>query len=483
MDSVVYRLKSPVDMTVVVVMLGLFAAAMVGLVLAIEVKFGVALLFGLVYAGIALVNLPLGVALWVPLIFLEGIPAFNLAGKAAGAIIAVAWLGSLYGRRDVVRATIARHRRLLFLLMALLVWISLSLVWADDLALAAKDLWRWYVLLMIFVIVITTVTEERTLRWVLFAFIAGAVMSVVIGAADGSFTGTADGAARLEGGTGDPNYLAASIVAVSIVAVSMLALGIGLTARWAIAAALAILMIGLVMSGSRGGFLAAGGAVIAAFFVFKYRRAYVLAATAVLVGIGALAFLNVPGAWERVTDFNDDNGRSSLWTAGARMWEDQPVSGVGLNNFVVHSADYVREPGALENTELVVERPHVPHNTYLQVLAETGVIGLSLFILFCAGCIRAAILGARELESKGEWGLGTLTRGIIVATASVLAASMFLSAATDKRLWLLLALGPVMLGLARRTAAVQTAQQTGSQALSDRAQARARPSLRRPVHP
>jgi O-antigen ligase len=480
MNDVAYRLKSPVDVTVVVVMAGLAAAALVGLTLAVEVKYGVALLFGIAYAGIALVNLPLGLALWVPLIFLEGIPAFNLAGKAAGAFIAIAWLGTLHGRREIVREAIARHRRLLAVLSALLVWLSLSLVWADDLGLAAEGLWRWYVLLMMFVILLTTVTSERTLRWILFAFVAGALISIVIGVADGSFTGTADGAARLEGGAGDPNYLAASIVACSIVAVSLLAMPIGQFARWWIAGALVILILGLVMSGSRGGFLAAGGALLTALFVFKYRRAYVLAAAAVVLGVGALAFLNVPGAWERVTDFNDDNGRSSLWTVGARMWEDQPVVGVGLNNFVVHSADYIREPGTLEHTELVVERPHVPHNTYLQILAEAGVIGLALFAIVCAGCIRAAMLAAREFESRGEWSLGTLTRGIVIATASVLAASVFLSATTDKRLWLLLALGPVMLGLARHGASSRAAVVHPN--LTDRAQA-AHPARRRRAHP
>ena len=481
MDSVLYRLRSPVDLTVVVVGLGLITAALVGVALAAEVKYGIALLLALLYAGVALINLPLGLALWVPLIFLEGIAAFNLAGKAAGAVIAVAWLGSLYKRRGVVRATITRHRRLLTAAIGMIVWLSLSLVWASDLDLAAEDLWRWYVLLMIFVIVLTTVTTERALRWTLFAFIAGAVISVVIGVADGSFTGTADGAARLEGGAGDPNYLAASIVASSIVAVSLLALRIGLSARWLIAAALVTLIAGLVLSGSRGGFLAAGAGVLAAFVVFKYRRAYVLAATAVILGIGALAFLNVPDAWDRVTDFNEDNGRSSLWIVGARMWEDHPVGGVGLNNFVVHSADYVREPGTLENTELVVERPHVPHNTYLQILAEAGIVGLALFIAFCFGCVRAAILAARRFESRGEWGLGALTRGIVVASLSILAASMFLSAATDKRLWLLLALGPVLLGLASRTKP-GFASAAARSAVTDRAQA-AQPPQRRPVHP
>lgn len=480
MDSVADRLKSPVDLTVVVVLLGLGAAALVGMTIAAEVKYGVALLFGIVYAGVALINLPLGLALWVPLIFLEGIPAFNLAGKAAGAIIAIAWFGSLYKQRAIVRATISRHARLLMVLVALLVWLTLSLVWADDLALAAKDLWRWYVLLMIFVITITTVTTQRALRWVLFALIGGAVLSILIGVADGSFTGTADGAARLEGGAGDPNYLAASIVACSIVAVSLLAIPIKLLARWGIGLALVILVVGLVMSGSRGGFLAAAGGIVTAFIVFKYRRAYVLAATAVILGMGALAFLNVPDAWERVTDFDEDNGRSSLWTVGARMWEDEPVTGVGLNNFVVHSADYVREPGTLENTELVVERPHVPHNTYLQVLAEAGIVGLVLFILFIAGCLRAAMRGAREFEDRGEWGMGTLTRGIVVATASILAASMFLSAATDKRLWILLALGPVMLGLARQAGA--TAAPAPPIAVRDRAQSSPQPTRPRPVH-
>ena len=453
-SSVPYRLRSPVavDMTVVTVGLGLFTAALVGVAIAAEVKYGIALLLALAYAVVALFNLPLGLALWMPLIFLEGIDAFNLAGKAAGVVIAIAWLGSLYARRDEVRAAIARHRRLLALLLGLLVWVSLSLVWADDLALAAEDLWRWCALLMIFVIVITTVTNERTLRWILVAFIAGAVMSVVIGVADGSFTGASDGGARLEGASGDPNYLAANIVACSILAVSLLALRIGLVARWSIAAAMAVLVAGLVLSGSRGGFLAAGGGIITALIVFKYRRAYVLAATAVILGIGALAFLNLPDAWDRVTDFNDSNGRSSLWTVAARMWEDNPVGGVGLNNFVVHTGDYVREPGSLEHLKLVVERPHVPHNTYLQILAETGVVGLALFLLFCAGCVRAAILAARRFEARGEWGFGTLSRGIVVATASVLAASMFLSAATDKRLWVLLALGPVLLGLARAEA-------------------------------
>lgn len=449
MAGLAQRLSPAHDPTAVIAIAGLALAALVGIVLALDVRFGIVLLLALCFAGVLAVDLQAGLALWVPLVFLEGVPAFNLAGKAAGILIVVAWLGELHNRREVVAAAAVRARRLLAIVAALLVWLSLSVAWADDVGLALGDLWHWYALAVMFVIVITTVTTPRALRLVLAGFVAGAVLSVLIGIADGSFTGGGSGAARLEGGAGDPNYLASAIVASGVIAVSLLALTRGALRYWLVAAALAILVTGLVSSGSRGGMLAAGAALVLAFAVFKRRRAYVAAAGAVAIGVAVLAFVNVPDTWERVTDFDDDNGRSSLWTVGQRMWEDAPLVGVGLNNFVVHSADYVREPGTLENVGIVVERPHVPHNTYLQALAETGVVGFALFLGFCGACLRSMWVAARRFHGAGLNSFETVAQAVVVATASVLAAAMFLSAGTDKRLWLLLALGPALLGLAR----------------------------------
>lgn len=423
---------------------GLLAALAIGAVLAADPRIGFALLLALCFAVVASINLPLGLALWVPLVFLEGVAVFNLAGKAAGLLLVVIWIGNLGERRAVARNAIARNRPVLVALAGLFVWLALSLAWADDVTLAAQGLWRWGALLVMFVVVMTTITTERSLRWVLMAFVAGAVLSVLIGVADGSFTGETDGGARLEGGAGDPNYLATSLVASSLIAVSLLALRLPALTRWLLVGAIAVLVIGLVSSGSRGGFLAAVAAVIFALIAFKNRRAHVLAVAALVLGAGGLAFLNVPGAWDRMTDFDDSNGRSGLWTVGARMWEDAPVAGVGVNNFFTHSGEYVREPGMLQDVQLVVERPHVPHNTYLQMLAETGLVGLGLFLAICGAGVAAALAAARRFDARANPGLATVSRGVVVATASILAASMFLSAATDKRLWLLLALSAAL---------------------------------------
>ena len=84
------------------------------------------------------------------------------------------------------------------------------------------------------------------------------------------------------------------------------------------------------------------------------------------------------------------------------MGTDHPIVGVGLNNYLVRSPEYARDVGTLRFAELIAERPHVVHNTYLQLFAETGLIGLGLFLIVVIGCLRlvsrrvAAVRGGRR---------------------------------------------------------------------------------------
>jgi O-antigen ligase len=130
------------------------------------------------------------------------------------------------------------------------------------------------------------------------------------------------------------------------------------------------------------------------------------------------------------------------------MGKDHPILGVGLNNFREQSANYVRQPGTLEHVQLIVDRPSFAHNTYLQLLAEEGIVGLALFLALVGASLHSAYLAAERFERRGQRDLSTLARAVLVATISMLAAGMFLSAALDQRLWLLLALGPALLTLA-----------------------------------
>jgi O-antigen ligase len=184
--------------------------------------------------------------------------------------------------------------------------------------------------------------------------------------------------------------------------------------------------------------------------LFRGRRREVAAVAALALGVAAVTFVSSPGTWERVTSYKNDNGRADLRTVAWRMGMDEPVTGVGLNNFEVRAPDFVREPGALTYVGLIVDDPHLVHNTYLQLFAEDGIVGLALFLGIVGGCLRAAKLAADRFGARGERQLETLARAVMVATISVLAADLSLSSATEQRLWLLLALGPVLLTVASR---------------------------------
>jgi O-antigen ligase len=431
-------------------------AVAVGAGLAFQVQLGIGVLLALCYGPIALYRPDLGVILFIPLIFLEALPALNLGGKAGGLVIAATWVGAVRSGRIDAAGLFRRHRRMLEALALLLVWLTLTAAWAEDSGAVGADLWRWFAVALLFVVVATTLNSGRSIRFAVGAFVAGAVMSVVVGYATGrvdtgsSFAASAS-PARLEGAVGDPNFLAAGAVAGIVLAIGLMIVWRGLVIRWALLVGCGVLAFGIAASESRGGVVAALMVLIASFVFFKGRRAYVAVAALVLLGVLAAFFWTTPGAMDRLTSIdNGGSGREDLWTVAWRITEDHPVAGAGLNNYETVAGDYTRRPGVLTSVRNIAEDPHVVHNTYLQMLAETGVVGLVLLVLFSFACLRAAWLAAKRFGELGNGDMEVLSRTLLIATIGMLAASFFISAGVDKRTWFLLALGPALLAVASR---------------------------------
>jgi O-antigen ligase len=168
------------------------------------------------------------------------------------------------------------------------------------------------------------------------------------------------------------------------------------------------------------------------------------------LSVAALVFSASPGGWHRISQVESDQPRSELWLVAWRMSQDHPLIGVGLNNFSGEAGNYVRRPGTLRNVELIADRPLLAHNSFLEVQADTGLIGLVMYVGFSLSCLGAALAAARRFEARAERSLAELSRATAVAIIAMLSASVFLSIATDERTWLLLALGPTLLGIASR---------------------------------
>ncbi|MCZ7413452.1 MULTISPECIES: O-antigen ligase family protein [unclassified Streptomyces] len=186
--------------------------------------------------------------------------------------------------------------------------------------------------------------------------------------------------------------------AVSYGVVVALAAGLAPPARaprWLRPAALgcaALLLIPLALSFSRGSWIAtalacAGVLLLAGARLALRTLAAVLCAAVVLVGglgVGTQAIGERLGSITRVGDAPDQSvtDRYALWGAALGIWREAPLTGVGPKGFPDHRDTHaplaLSSGGDTAGAGSAFQRQPLlsPHNMYLLVLSEQGLIGL-----------------------------------------------------------------------------------------------------------
>jgi O-antigen ligase len=251
-----------------------------------------------------------------------------------------------------------------------------------------------------------------------------------------------------------------------MVAVPSPATGIGIAVRgkplvrMACFVAGAICMLALFLTSSRGGLIALGVALIVAVFLGGRRRGTMMVAAlgAVLVTVFYFATIAPESVRQRVTHPQGGTGRVDIWKVGWRMVQHNSLEGVGAGNFQTSSIHYLLAPGKLIRDDFIVDTPKVAHNTYLQVLAELGIVGFALFMTILLFSLACAFKAHRAAAQAGDRELDIIARATVVALVALFAAYFFVSRDYGKQLWLLLALCPVMLDLARRELAERVSE-------------------------
>lgn len=432
------------------------SSLLLGVVLARSLPLGVAGIMAALYTPIVLVSLPAALALWAGVIAIEFLPVTSVGPKLAGLMVLAAWVAVMSSRRMAGERPFRIARVPIALVALLVVWLTITFLWARDAGQVGTRVWEWYVALAVFAVCATAPRLRSDVRLLVLGFVGGAFVSVVVGFADTglhtsatALESSAGVEGRLVGGSGDPNYLAAGLVPAIALAGGAMIVFRNTLLRLGLVVAAAVCALGLFATQSRGGLVAAAAALVCALFVARGHRMQVVGIVAMLVAVGLWWAAANPAAVERILETDDGGtGRSELWRVAWNVWEDNPVIGVGLNNYVEVSHEYARQAGSLEFGELIAERRILVHNGYLQMLAEAGVIGLLLFLAVIAAAVRAAWLAARRFDRLGDRAFAGLARTVIIAQVGALAAAFFLSYAQDKRLWILLALGPALLAIA-----------------------------------
>lgn len=213
---------------------------------------------------------------------------------------------------------------------------------------------------------------------------------------------------------GDPNDLAAYILMLFPLCYYLFFNDPKRWLRLVYGVAMLMILVAIVYTGSRGGFL---GLVVLLFLLWLFAKRKVLGLFIALAIFGVLWLAAPPQYRERIrsiTNYEQDESamnRVEHRRAAVRMFKRNPLTGIGLGNY----RDFARDFGAPDS--------QTAHNMYYLVLAELGGIGLLVFLNIWFRSLKCAW----QIARSNVWLLHALGMGAFVGLLDLMVTGYFLS--------------------------------------------------------
>jgi putative inorganic carbon (HCO3(-)) transporter len=255
------------------------------------------------------------------------------------------------------------------------------------------------------------------------------------------------GLPRVGGPVNAPNLWAQVLVALSTLAMFRILYERQTIKKFAAVVMLGIFLYIILNTYSRGAYLAL--IIIAFLILFTLKKRFNLFVPLSIATILILLFPFLPATYrDRFTSlfvvttengvYEDTSlrGRSSEMLTGLAMFAEQPILGVGAGNYKPNYQRYAQIVGIEFRAE-----PRDPHSLYVQLLAETGVLGIAAFLVMVFFLFEALNRACRAIEESPhliEW-LPWIS-SFRFAILSYLLTSIFLHNAYIRYFWILVAL-------------------------------------------
>lgn len=414
------------------------------------------------------------------------IAVFNGVPKAiAGTMMLL--LGIPLAQRLIVRRERVRSDRIFGLMLAFLVAMVLSSLGArgKDFALERIVVYatEGVVLYWLIINTVTTRAQLRRMVWALLA--AGAFLGslsayqAVTRSYDQQFAGFAErqlslehkrqadiAAGRLEermyrADRADGPQLGANRYAqVMLVLVPLAFAFVRLSTRrrrWQAMLMLGLIGLAILLTYSRGGMVALVVLAWASVYVGWLRPRQVLAgmlvAALMLPVVSPSVFKRFASLGE-VTELEDPDtdgslrGRATEMLAALFVFVDHPVLGVGPGQYrPFYSIEYQQLPGIKFRD---IRQTRRAHSLYFEMAAETGIVGLVLFLAIPLLLLRDLWWEHRRWRFRDRE-LSEMTAAIWLSLLGFMVTAMLLSHAFERYYWILVALASAALQIARRT--------------------------------
>jgi O-antigen ligase len=265
---------------------------------------------------------------------------------------------------------------------------------------------------------------------------------------------------RLGTGLYETNYFAAILVLVIPLAFVFASQAATPTRRWLWTGAGLLLVFELFLTSSRGGFLG----LLVAGMVYVYRRHGLAGAAAVMTVLMAGIIVVPTDLGSRMWTVFDsatpapagleasNRAHVALFWAALRMIADNPIFGVGPDNFKSLSTLYTG-----------LDQGNIAHNSFLEIAAEFGIPVLLVFVLLLWSVFRILSRATRLGATAEGWRLAGWAEGLRSGLTGFLVAGCFISAQYEKMLWLAVFVTIVLERFAAEVRAVEAAELAGDE--------------------
>lgn len=313
---------------------------------------------------------------------------------------------------------------------------------------------------VVFLALSLALVDEKAYRVVVPAVLITAISVGSVLAVYGYLTGSPmfahpeAGITRATGGAGNPNHFCAMVIFTLPLITYWLSGAAG--AQRLLAAVLLMLNVtAVIVTFSRAGalVLAFTGVLLIVAYARRVRpRQFGLVVSGAAMAV-VVAGLSIPQSyWERqatVTDRTDPaiGRRASYLVVAREAVQQRPVLGWGADTF----RDLYAKSGYAARYALDKEdyQRHA-HNSYIEVLIGTGVVGVFFFGAVIVTSLRNFHLARQRFLAAGRQRLAELTAAYRISFASLLLYFLFLSDVHHKYFWLMAGVSQVALLLAQR---------------------------------
>lgn len=297
-----------------------------------------------------------------------------------------------------------RNSKFLLFILIFFCYILIKYITATDKPLAYNELKRWT--LSVFLLYTVSSIEEKYYKRLMSFFITGSFLATLYGFLQytgGFYRISVPKMERVMSMFGNPIFFAVHIINFVPIVFSLLLISKKYSSKFVLFVILLVSVVTLYYTKTRAAFIGLFASLLFLIYMLSKRKTVYIITCLVAFLLFVIFTRNI---WER------QQAHLLIWRDTLRMWSSLPITGIGLGNFHVRFVDYASE----ELRKIWPEKQCIindAHNEYLQILAETGIIGFVLFLFPIFYLFKQVVCLGDDMNKEKRIIIYGLTSGVL----------------------------------------------------------------------